>query len=175
MTTAFESERLLLRQLTLDDAQDIYDHWAKDEECTRYLTWYPHESVEVTKVLLKNWVSMYGQAGVFRYGIERREDHELIGMIDVTGIHNGVPEIGYVSGKAYWGYGYMTEALHQFLLILKNAGYENAYIRALQENIGSCRVIEKNGFQYIGIETMNKGKREGHVLNCYTMEIKNLK
>ena len=43
----------------------------------------------------------------------------------------------------------MTEALHAVVEELFSKGYEEIVIEAVQENIGSCRVMEKNGFVYI--------------------------
>lgn len=106
-----ETERLLLRHIRRDDAQRIFDCWASDPEVTRYLTWQPHASVAVTEAIVARWLADYDKPDTYRYGIELRETGELIGMIDVVGYHHGNPVIGYCSGRAYWGNGYMTEAL----------------------------------------------------------------
>ena len=104
-----ETERLLLRHIRRDDAQRIYDCWASDPEVTRYLTWQPHASVAVTEAIVARWLADYDKPDTYRYGIELRETGEMIGMIDVVGYHHGNPVIGYCSGRAYWGNGYMTE------------------------------------------------------------------
>ncbi len=58
-TQTLETERLVLRKLTLDDAEAMYNNWASDPEVTEYLTWPPHESVEVTRQLIGHWMEEY--------------------------------------------------------------------------------------------------------------------
>ncbi|MBQ5415093.1 MAG: GNAT family N-acetyltransferase, partial [Firmicutes bacterium] len=55
-TKTLNTDRLVLRQFTPDDAQAMFDNWAKDPEVTRFLTWQPHENAEITRSLLKQWV-----------------------------------------------------------------------------------------------------------------------
>ncbi len=40
-----ETPRLILRKISLKDAQDIFDY-AKDPEVSKYLSWEPHKSFE---------------------------------------------------------------------------------------------------------------------------------
>lgn len=41
----FETERLVLRALDLEDAQDIFDAYAQDEEVTKFMAWTPHKNL----------------------------------------------------------------------------------------------------------------------------------
>ena len=43
-----ETERLLLRPLSVSDAKDMYEYSSR-EEVTRYLLYSPHESLEYTE------------------------------------------------------------------------------------------------------------------------------
>ena len=52
-TKTIETKRLILRKFTLNDAEVMYQNWASEPEVTKYLTWQPHESVEVTKDVIK--------------------------------------------------------------------------------------------------------------------------
>ena len=164
-----ETERLLLRHIRRDDAQRIYDCWASDPEVTRYLTWQPHASVAVTEAIVARWLADYDKPDTYRYGIELRETGELIGMIDVVGYHHGNPVIGYCSGRAYWGNGYMTEALKALCAALFEAGYSMIRIEAVRENIGSNRVIQKAGFRFANSreQPMSESKPEIVTINSY--------
>lgn len=164
-----ETERLLLRRIRREDAQRIYDCWASDPEVTRYLTWQPHASVAVTEAIVARWLADYGKPDTYRYGIELRETGELIGMIDVVGYHHGNPVIGYCSGRAYWGNGYMTEALKALCAALFEAGYSMIRIEAVRENIGSNRVIQKAGFRLANSreQPMSESKPEIVTINSY--------
>ena len=167
-----ETERLRLRKIRREDAQRIFDCWASDPEVTKYLTWNPHESVAVTEKVMELWLAEYEQPDCCRYGIELKETGELIGMIDVVRIVGGKPEIGYCSGRAYWGNGYMTEALRAVCAALFDEGYGTILIRAQRENIGSNRVIQKAGFTFTGSETgpMWRGKNEIVTVNNYRLD-----
>ena len=164
-----ETERLLLRRIRREDAQRIYDCWASDPEVTRYLTWQPHASVAVTEAIVARWLADYDKPDTYRYGIELRETGELIGMIDVVGYHHGNPVIGYCSGRAYWGNGYMTEALKALCAALFEAGYSMIRIEAVRENIGSNRVIQKAGFRFANSreQPMSESKPEIVTINSY--------
>lgn len=164
-----ETERLLLRRIRREDAQRIYDCWASDPEVTRYLTWQPHASVAVTEAIVARWLADYDKPDTYRYGIELRETGELIGMIDVVGYHHGNPVIGYCSGSAYWGNGYMTEALKALCAALFEAGYSMIRIEAVRENIGSNRVIQKAGFRFANSreQPMSESKPEIVTINSY--------
>ncbi len=41
------------------------ENWASDPEVTRFLTWPVHNNVEITKMLLTDWVSHYEDGGYF--------------------------------------------------------------------------------------------------------------
>ena len=47
-TVRLETERLILRPFTPEDALPMFRNWASDEEVTRFLTWPAHKDVEVT-------------------------------------------------------------------------------------------------------------------------------
>ena len=145
-----ETERLKLRLIRTTDAEHIYRTWASDPEVTRYLTWQTHESPEDTRKIVDLWVSEYEKEGTYRWGIERKSDGVLMGMIDAVGFRNGVPAIGYCLGRAFWNNGYMTEALKAVISELFTEGYDAVFIEAVVENIGSNRVIEKAGFIFTG-------------------------
>lgn len=141
------TERLKLRRIREDDTQRIFDCWASKPEVTKYLTWHAHESVEQTKMVMGFWMKDYEEdPDCMRWGIEIDVTGELIGMIDVVGYMQGRPVIGYCSGPAYWGNGYMTEALRAVVAELFALGHEEILIGAMADNIASNRVIEKVGF-----------------------------
>lgn len=54
-TQQLETGRLLLRRITLNDAEDMYHNWASDKEVTKHLTWKPHKSIEDTKATISSW------------------------------------------------------------------------------------------------------------------------
>ena len=58
-TIPLTTPRLILRRLTLDDAQAAYDNWCTDEKVPKYLSWDIHESVETTREFLTKCIAGY--------------------------------------------------------------------------------------------------------------------
>ena len=170
--TELQTERLRLRAVRREDAQRIFDYWASDPEVTKYLTWPPHSSVEVTELVMDRWLAEYDKPDVYRYGIELKESGALIGMIYVVHFTDGCPVIGYCSGRPTWGRGYMTEALKALCARLFEDGYRTILIRAIDENIGSNRVIQKAGFRFTGSVTgpISPEKPEIVTVNEYRLD-----
>lgn len=167
-----ETERLRLRYLKKDDAQTMFDNWTSDPEVPKYMTWIVHNKAEITQYVLDGWLEQYGKPGCYRWGIELKDSGELIGMIDVVEYdENNVPELGYCSGRKWWGNGYMTEALKAVVAELLSDGYNELYTQAVRENIGSNRVIQKAGFEFIGTETRPQSEAKPHIvtLNRYIL------
>ncbi len=167
------TKRLFLRHVKCEDAQRIFDCWASDPEVTRYLSWNPHETVEATKGVVSAWVEEYKKDDCYRYGIE--VDGELVGMIGVVGYFHGNPVIEYCLGRAYWGNGYMTEALGAVTRELFEEGYDTIVIEAVKANIASNRVIQKSGFTLLGgyENKLSDLKPEPVTINTYRLYRKN--
>ena len=162
-----KTPRLNLRKLNENDAPAIYK-WCKDPEVSKFLTFYPHKSVDETQTVLDHWLEEYNNPDTYRYGIELKDGKELIGIIDVVGYHHENPVIGYDLRRDMWNKGYMTEALKAVVDKLFKDGYETIVIEAAVENIGSNRVIEKNGFKKV--LTYNKELKGKNIeINSYRL------
>ena len=90
-------------------------------------------------------------------------------MIDVADYIDGCPEIGYVLGKDYWNNGYMTVAFAAVVKYLFEEEFKCIHIRADEHNIGSNKVIRKNGFEFVEkkIEPCSQFKSELVAVNYY--------
>lgn len=143
-----ETERLVLRKVRHEDAEPMFRNWASDPEVTKYVTWLPHGSVQITSMIVEQWIKEEGDPKAIRYMITTKESDEPIGSIDVVDYVDGVPEIGYCLSRKHWGKGYMTEACKAFVQYLFDIGFEKVVIEAHVENAASNRVIEKCGFVF---------------------------
>ena len=150
MKLTLETDRLRLRPFRLDDAEAMFSRWASDDEVTKYLTWPTHTDLEQTKAILARWVAEYEQPERLNFAIELKEEgNKLIGGIDVVRYEDGCPVLGYNLSRPYWGRGVMTEACRRLLDYLFSQGYAEVRIAAMVENVGSRRVIEKCGGEYV--------------------------
>ena len=88
-----------------------------------------------------------------------------IGAFRQTNIHNKTAELGYYIAEEYWGKGIMTEAVKQLCdYVFSHTDIIRIYAEPFACNIGSCRVLEKAGFQYEGTLRSNAFKN-GSVLD----------
>lgn len=150
MTTIIQTKRLILRPLTISDAPQMFNHWANSETVTKYLTWPPHTTLEQTKARL----ALLEETADEDWGIVIQATNELIGTINVV---DNKPELqtkilGYVIGEAYWGAGYMTEALDAVINYL----FTHTEVNRIEashdiENPASGKVMLKNGMSLEGI------------------------
>ena len=74
-----------------------------------------------------------------------------IGAFRQGNIHRQTAELGYYIAEEYWSKGIMTEAVKQLCdYVFSNTDIIRIYAEPFAYNIGSCRVLEKAGFQYEG-------------------------
>ena len=79
-----------------------------------------------------------------------RDDH-LIGIIGLSFAPGKPPALGYWLGEPFWGKGYMTEAARALIEAAhQTGGFEFIEARALADNLGSLKVLEKSGFSRTG-------------------------
>ena len=88
-----------------------------------------------------------------------------IGAFRQGNIHRQTAELGYYIAEEYWGKGIMTEAVKQLCdYVFSHTDIIRIYAEPFSYNIGSCRVLEKAGFQYEGTLRSNALKN-GNVLD----------
>lgn len=153
-TKQIETERLILRKLTINDAEEAYNNWCSSYNVSKYVMWSKHESVDVTKKLYEVWEKEYEDLTTFRWIVELKETHELIGTIDVASkrfLPFGTCEIGYCYGEKYWGKGYGTEALKAVIKYLfEECDADVIYADFMKNNPGSGKVMAKSGMTFEG-------------------------
>lgn len=88
-----------------------------------------------------------------------------IGAFRQGNIHRQTAELGYYIAEEYWGKGLMTEAVKQLCgHVFAHTDIIRIYAEPFAHNIGSCRVLEKAGFQCEGTLRGNAVKH-GKVLD----------
>ena len=163
-TKTIETPRLRLRRFTLDDAQAMYDNWASDPEVTKYLTWPTHTGVDVSKMVLTDWVADYEKDDNYQWAIELKEIGQPIGSIGVVS-HNDKAQlvhIGYCVGRNWWHRGIMTEALQAVMdFLFDEVGMRRIESRHDPRNVNSGKVMVKCGMKYEGTLRQSDGNNQG--------------
>ena len=148
-TKELETERLLLRKVTINDAEKAFEEWCSKSEVEKYVTWSKHKNVEVTKNLFRIWEEDYKDLSTFRWIVELKDTKEVIGTIDVASkkyLPYGACEIGYCYGSKYWRHGYASEALRRVIeFFLNETNIELVEAKHIFSNPNSGRVMAKAG------------------------------
>ena len=176
-TKTIQTNRLILRKFTITDADDMYNNWASDTECCKYLAWNVHKNIDETKALLESWIKAYDE-GCYNWVVEIKNTHEIIGSISVmTALEkHSTCELGYCYGSKYWGNGYATEALRAVIeYLLKECDFYLVEARHISENPASGRVLEKAGMHKDAVlrdRRINKhtGERNDAIIYSMTKE-----
>ncbi|WP_167553133.1 GNAT family N-acetyltransferase [Evansella clarkii] len=160
-----ETERLILRKITMDDAEAMFSY-ASIDEVSQYVTWETHQTLDDSKSFISHVLKQYNEGMVAPWGIELKENGKFIGTIDFVWWkpRQKTAEIGYVVSPEYWGRGITTEALREVIkfgfLQMKLVRIQG---RCILDNTGSLRVMSKSGMQYEGTARKSmliKGRHE---------------
>ena len=152
-TKQIETDRLILRRFTVEDAPKMYENWASDEEVAKYLTWPAHADADVTAELLARWTGCYGEVNHYNWCMQLKEDGELIGNISVVEIKEQVQSaaMGYCIGRKYWHQGFASEALKAVMdFLFDEVGVNRVEAVHDARNPHSGQVMKKSGLLYEG-------------------------
>ena len=165
MLETFETERLILRERTMEDLEDCIEMDC-EEEVVKYIP-------EVRELLnsqnehiafVKKRIETKYPIGLGYWTIESKvNNREFIGWILLIPVDNVGPEIemGWRLKRDYWGAGYATEAAN----VILNYAFNTVDLKSVvadihQLNQGSIRVAEKLGFT---VETSVNGNADHYV------------
>ena len=157
-TPILETNRIILRPLSINDANDIFERWTSDDRVSKYVRWCTHSSVNDTKGWLEMEENNILNDNIYQWGFVLKENGYLFGCggINFNETEN-VFELGYNIMHKYWGQGYTTEAAKAILDFGINALNQKEFIawHAI-ENPASGAVLRKCGFVYEGNEVHTK-------------------
>ncbi len=156
MDVVIETDRLLLRRFTEDDAPLLFE-LNLDPEVIRY-TCDPMTDVEHSKKVLNEVIlPQYVSHGHGRWAVHLRSNLEFIGWCGLKYLpETNEVDLGYRFMKKFWGNGYATEAA----LACIEYGFTTLNLRrivgrALPPNLASIKVLEKCGMKYLHEEVMH--------------------
>ncbi|NNE90562.1 MAG: GNAT family N-acetyltransferase [Verrucomicrobiales bacterium] len=147
-----ETERTVLRILTLDDAEAVRVHFS-DPAVTRFMDIEPCESIEEAREIIQFHLDDRG----CRWGVFLRSDPE--DLIGTCGFHAWYPDqnpqessLGYDLARSHWGLGFMQEVVREMLLFAFDPGGMNLrriVVDVEPENERSIRLLERLGFKRV--------------------------
>ena len=145
-----ETERLILRELTENDLDGLYEVLS-DSDVTEH---YPYT---FDKKRVKGWIERnierYKTDGFGLWAVVLKESGRLIGDCGVTMQNiNGktLPEVGYHIHKDFRRKGYASEAAAGCIgYAFSKLGFGKVYSYMKYTNEPSCRTAEKNGMKFV--------------------------
>lgn len=152
-TQIINTERLVLRPFSLDDADAMYENWASDPAVTKYLTWGPHPSVETSRAVLKEWILQYQKNDYYQWAIVPKNFGKPIGSIAAVKQDDQMQmvHIGYCIGKNFWHKGITSEALAALMaFFFEKVGVCRVEACHDSNNPHSGGVMKKCGMKYEG-------------------------
>lgn len=144
----FESKRLILRELTPEDAEQFY-LLNTDPEVIRYTGDEPFESIESAKQFLEKY-DQYQKYGFGRWAVILKADNSFLGWCGLKyTLEKDEVDVGFRFFRKYWNLGYATEAAQVSLETGREKfGINEIVGRAMKENLASVKVLEKIGLTY---------------------------
>ncbi|MGE5607111.1 MAG: GNAT family N-acetyltransferase [Bacteroidota bacterium] len=149
----YETERLVMRKLTMEDAEDVFEY-ASNPEVSKYVTWETHRTINDSISFIKMTIEKYEHEAIGDWGLEYKANGKLIGtcgFVNWNKQHHWAG-IGYVLSRDYWNRGIMTEAAS----VIIRHGFEKMDLNRIEahhmiENIASGRVMQKVGMTFEGV------------------------
>ena len=168
LTPNLQSERLLLRQLRLEDAPAIVRLLADDYEAVSTMS---HMPWPCTEAAAQGWILLGFHSGARLFAILRRQDEAFLGAIGF-GESLARPAVGYWIGRAYWNAGFATEALRCIVEYIKSLRAAAVRAETFPGNARSERVLQKCGFLAQGQARRDFPARGGvRTVNLWTLDL----
>jgi len=147
-----EAERLRLRRIEESDLKQLYDIFS-DPKVMRYWSSPPIQAIDEAVALLQGIEESKRQGTMLKWGVALKPSNKVIGTVTLFNLDRtqGRAEIGYAQARAYWGNGYIHEALQALL----SYAFNDMNLRRLEadvdpRNVGSIKTLERLGFQREG-------------------------
>lgn len=148
--TVLQTERLILRELSLDDAPFIFE-LVNEPSWIRFIGDRGVRTLDDARAyILKGPMAMYDRCGFGLYMTARKEDGVPLGMCGLIK-RDALPDvdIGFAFLPRYWGKGYAIEAAAAVLAHGKRAlGLGRIVAITSPDNQSSMKLLEKIGFVF---------------------------
>jgi len=144
-----ESERLLFRKITTDDAKDLFALRTNDD-VLRFMDVIRFNSIEDASNMIINLEESFKKESGINWSIIEKQSNNFIGYF---GFWRIIPEhcraeIGYALDPEYWGGGYMYETINRMVRF----GFKEMNLHSIEANVNplngrSKKTLERTGFK----------------------------
>lgn len=148
-----ETERLILKEVTPEDANDMYKYLS-DKDVVKHMGLEPYESPNDVLSEIRWYKSILEEGTGIRWGITQKNIGVVIGSCGFLNMHpkHYRAEIGFELNKEYWGQGIAGEALEAVI----KYGYKHFEVERIEAlidpaNLSSQKLVENQGFKREGL------------------------
>ncbi|MGU3373586.1 GNAT family N-acetyltransferase [Chryseobacterium sp. M5A1_1a] len=148
MKKILETDRFLLRELTVDDAMSFYE-LNENPKVIQYTGDRSFESVEEAMTFLQNYKD-YEENGYGRWAVIDKSNNEFMGWCGLKyDSSKNETDLGFRFFEKFWNRGMATECAIACLKYgLDQLKLKKIVGRAMSENIASIKVLQKLGFTF---------------------------
>ena len=164
-----ESDRLVLKEVALDQRKRFFEIFS-DREVLRYTDRSLTKTIDEAVIFLKNCHYRAEQKLHFFFGLYRKGDNLLLGILSLYHIDlkHSFASLGILLAKEFWRQGFMSEALLCFMeFYFIQLGFNRLEAQSFVDNKPAVGFFEKLKFKNEGIlrENFNiEGKYENSIL-----------
>lgn len=157
------TDRLVLRELTVNDAQTILNCFS-NPDVLRHYGQNPLTSLDQVRQIINNFSKNYNEKRGIKWGIELKGQEGIIGTIGFQewSTEHKRAEISYALFPESWGKGYALEAVNK---VISFGFQEMELVRigaiVFTENDASNKLLIKAGFEKEGV--LKKYMRQNNV------------
>jgi RimJ/RimL family protein N-acetyltransferase len=153
MNLILETDRLLLREMKLSDAEALFE-MDSNPKVHQYLWNKPLTEISEVFSYIENVRTQYKNTNIGRFVVILKETNDLIGWAglkyNTEMVNNkvGFYDIGYRLNEKFWGKGYASEASYAWL----DYGFNTMKIKVMEaaahvDNIASNKILLKIGLK----------------------------
>lgn len=144
-----KTERLVLREFEESDALSFFE-LNNDPEVLKYTGDLAFQSIEEARQFLINY-DHYKKYGFGRWAVLLKESNQFIGWCGIKYFaEKEYHDIGFRFFRKHWNKGYATEAaLASLHVAFNDLQLTSIHGRAMKDNIGSIKVLEKIGMNFL--------------------------
>ncbi|MGE4293749.1 MAG: GNAT family N-acetyltransferase [Desulfovibrio sp.] len=146
---ARDKDMLRLRPISVDDAPHLVRLLGEDREAVECMARVPWP---LTLEGARQWLLTKGTSETV-FAVLRPSDRAFLGTVGFwpaggDGLESY--ELGYFIGREFWNQGFASAAVAKILDTARRLGVECLQALVRPENAASLRVLEKNGFIFMG-------------------------
>jgi [ribosomal protein S5]-alanine N-acetyltransferase len=149
---SLEGNNIYFKPVSTIDAEEMLKY-TSDKDCKRFIGWKLMQTMDETREFIEKLIKREEEGTHLYASVMLKSTDTLIGTVMLFNFDKEAnkAEIGYVFNKDCWGKGYGSESIalvNEFAF--ESLKLHKVHASVVDANIGSARVLEKNGYELEG-------------------------